>query len=183
MATWPSWRVYVAVISVPHIIHIRGDDRPIMGFWAMRMPLTRGGQQLVRTHQPQDPARRRAETAMAQPGPHLAIAFAREGRRLQDTTDSSHQVIIRTGPPGPSPGARRRGFAPLPVDRGARYAPHPTDTRQAIGLRGGGRDGLAHRLDLLGRKGRSVSSRPIFSCNSSISMVDSPSFWRKRASS
>src|SRR5262249_40090079 len=42
--------------------------------------------------------------------------------------------------------------------------------------------GLAHRLDLLGRKGRCVSSRPIFSCNSSISIVASPSFWRRRAS-
>jgi len=30
------------------------------------------------------------------------------------------------------------------------------------GLRSGGRGGLAHRLDLLCRKGRSVSSRPIF---------------------
>ena len=36
-----------------------------------------------------------------------------------------------------------------------------------------------HRLDLLGRKGRLVSSRPIFSRNSSISMVDSPSFSRR----
>src|SRR5215470_17349129 len=131
---------------------------------------------MVRTHQAQDPARRRAETAMAQPGPHLAIAFTRERRRLQDTTDSSHQVIIRTGPQRPSPSGTRGGLAPLPVDGGACYAPHTTDTGQAIGLRGGGRDGLAHRLDLLGRKGRSVSSWPTFACHSSISIVDSPSF-------
>ena len=31
-------------ISPPHRIDLRGDDRSIMGFWSMRVPLTRGGQ-------------------------------------------------------------------------------------------------------------------------------------------
>ena len=39
---------------------------------------------------------------------------------------------------------------------------------------------MAHRLDLLGAQGRLVSSRPIFSRHSAISMIDSPSFSRKR---
>jgi hypothetical protein len=31
-------------IGPPHRIDIRRDDRPIMDFWTMRMPLTGGGQ-------------------------------------------------------------------------------------------------------------------------------------------
>src|SRR3954447_2736226 len=117
---------------------------------------------------------------MPQPCPHLAVAFAGERRRLQDAPDMVHQFVIRTGATWPSSGARRRGRMPLPIDRGARDAPHATDTCQAIRLTSGGRGGLAHRLDLLCCKGRLVSRRPIFSRNSSISMVDSPSFSRKR---
>src|SRR5215471_18805600 len=66
-------------IRPPHRIDLRRDDCPIMGFWAMRMALPRGGQQMMGSHQAQDPALRRAETAVPQPGPHLAVAFAWEG--------------------------------------------------------------------------------------------------------
>jgi len=37
-------------IRPPHRIDLRWDDRPIMGFWAMRMSLPRGGQQMMGTH-------------------------------------------------------------------------------------------------------------------------------------
>jgi hypothetical protein len=92
----------------------------------------------------------------------------------------SDQLIICTGPHGPPPGARRRGRVPLPVEGGTCHTPHTADTRQAIGLPSGGRGGLAHGLDLLSRKGWPVSSRSIFFRNSSISMVASPSFSRRR---
>ena len=120
---------------------------------------------------------------MLQSGPHLAVPFTWEGRCLQDAPDVVHQLVIRTGTQGSPSGGRHHARVPLPIDGGARHAPHAADSRQAIRLVCGGRGGLAHRLDLLGRKGRCVSSRPIFSCNSSISIVASPSFWRTRASS
>src|SRR5215831_509784 len=120
---------------------------------------------------------------MPQPGPHLTIPFAGERRRLQDTPDMVYQLVIHTGAKGPSAGVRYRALVPLPGDGRARDTPHAADSRQTIRLPSGGRGGLAHRLDLLCRKERSVSRRPIFSCNSSMSMVASPSFWRKRASS
>src|SRR5262252_1415550 len=170
-------------IGSPHRIDLRRDDRPIMGFGSMRVPLTRGAQQLVGAHQAQHPAWRRAETAMAQPCPHLTVPFAGERRRFQDTPDMVAQLVIWTGTNGPSSGARRRGRMPLPVERGAGHAPHAAEARQAIRLASGGRGGLAHRLDLLGGKGRLVSSRPICSGNNSISIVDSPSFSRRRPSS
>ena len=118
-------------IGPPHRIDLRGDDCPIMGFWSMRMALPRGGQQLVGTHQAQDPARRRADTAIPQPGPHLAVAFAGERRCLQDAPDMGHQRIICTGTHWPPPGARRTGRVPLPVEGGTCHAPHAADTRQA----------------------------------------------------
>src|SRR5215471_5813352 len=170
-------------IGPPHRIDLPRDDGPVMSFGAMRMALPRWGQQMIGTHQAQDPTRRCADTAVAQPCPHLAVPFAWEGRRLQDAPDVVYQLGIRTRAKRPPAGAKRRALVPLPVDGGACDAPHATDTRQAIRLASGGRGGLAHRLDLLCRKGWLVSSRPIFSRSSSISMVDSPSFSRKRPSS
>jgi hypothetical protein len=69
----------------PHRIDLRRDDGPIMGFGAMRMSLPRGGQQMMGPPQAQDPARRRAETAIPQPGPHLAVPFAWGMRLRRDT--------------------------------------------------------------------------------------------------
>ncbi len=77
-------------ICPPHRIDLPRDDVPIMGFWAMRMTLPRGGQQMMSTHQAQDPTRRCADTTMPQPCPHLAVSFAWEGRRLQDAPDVVH---------------------------------------------------------------------------------------------
>src|SRR5215216_6350447 len=117
---------------------------------------------------------------MPQACPHLAVPFAGERRRFQDAPNVVYQLVIRTGPNGSPAGARRRGRMPLPVERGAGHAPHAADARQAIRLGSGGRAGLAHRLDLLCGKGRLISSRPIFSRNSSMSIVASPSFSRRR---
>src|SRR4029453_10668153 len=117
---------------------------------------------------------------MPQACPHLAVPFAGERRRFQDAPNVVYQLVIPTGPNGSPAGARRRGRMPLPVERGAGHAPHAADARQAIRLGSGGRAGLAHRLDLLCGKGRLSSSRPIFSRNSSMSIVASPSFSRRR---
>jgi hypothetical protein len=43
-------------IGAPHRIDALGDDRPIMSFRPMRMPMPRGRQQTVGTHQTQHPA-------------------------------------------------------------------------------------------------------------------------------
>jgi hypothetical protein len=94
-----------------------------------------------------------------------------------------YQLVICTRTNWPMPGTRRSGRVSPPVDAGACDAPHAADPRQAIRLARGGRGGLAYRLDLLCAKGRLVSSRAIFSRKSSIAMVDSPGFSRKRPSS
>ena len=44
-------------IGPPHRIDLLRDDRSVMGFWAMRMALPRGGQQLVGPHQARHPTR------------------------------------------------------------------------------------------------------------------------------
>src|ERR671923_1575934 len=167
-------------IGSPHRIDALGDDRPIMGLGAMGMPVTRRGQQPVGTPQTQHPAGRGAYFLIAQSPPHLAVAFTRERRRLQDTPDMGHQFVIRTGAHWPPPRSRLSRRVPVPVDGRASKLPHAADARQARGLTRGGRGGLAHRLDLRCAQGRLVSRRPIFSRKSSISMVDSPSFSRRR---
>jgi hypothetical protein len=58
----------------PHRLNLRGDNRPLMGLRALRVPLPRWGQHMVRTPQAQDPARRRAETARPPPGPPLTAS-------------------------------------------------------------------------------------------------------------
>src|SRR4029450_6887889 len=78
-------------IRPPHRIDLRGNDRPIMGFGTMWMALPRGGQQTGGPHEAQHPAWRRAETAMSQACPHLAVPFAGERRRFQDAPDMVHQ--------------------------------------------------------------------------------------------
>jgi hypothetical protein len=44
-------------IGPPHRIDMPRDDGPIMGLWAMRMALPHWGQQMMGTHQAQNPAR------------------------------------------------------------------------------------------------------------------------------
>ena len=60
---------------------------------------------------------------------------------------------------------------PLEVERRAGQVPEATDAGQAVGLSGGGGDGRAYRLGLLGTKGRSAWQRW---SSSSLSMVSSP---------
>ena len=43
-------------IGSPYHVDALGDDRPVMGFGAMEMPMARGSQHTVGTHQTQHPA-------------------------------------------------------------------------------------------------------------------------------
>src|SRR4249919_2700016 len=68
---------------------------------------------------------------------------------------------------------RRRLFEGA-IDAGTRDLPHTRNARQAITASTGGRERLAHRLDLLWAKGRLPSSVAILALSSSLSMVISP---------
>src|SRR5207342_3031512 len=75
---------------------------------------------------------------------------------------------------------RRRLFEGA-IDAGTRDLPHTRDARQAITTSTGGRERLAHRLDLLWAKGRLPSSAAILALSSSLSMVISPTLDFSRA--
>src|SRR5688500_4996857 len=119
-------------IGPPHRVHTRGDDRPIMGFGSMGMAVTRWSQQPVSPHQSQHSAGRGTDTLIPQPGPHLAIAFPGERRRLQQTSDISNQLVIRTAANWPPPSSRLSRAMPVPVGGRACHAPHPADASQTI---------------------------------------------------
>src|SRR5262249_40318595 len=73
---------------------------------------------------------------------------------------------------------RDRPLMSLEVKRRAGQVPDATDAGQPVALSGGGGDGLAYGLRLLGAKGR--SARHLWS-SSSLSMVSSPTLARNRA--
>src|SRR5450755_4617882 len=75
---------------------------------------------------------------------------------------------------------RRRLFERA-IDAGARDLPHARNSRQTITASKGGRECLAHRLDLLWAKGRLPSSAAILPESSSLSMVISPTLDFSRA--
>src|SRR5207344_3467283 len=84
----------------------------------------------------------------------------------------------RTGATGAR--VRRRLFERA-IDAGARDLPHACNARQTITASKGGRECLAHRLDLLWAKGRLPSSASILAESSSLSMVISPTLDFSRA--
>src|SRR5271169_3624456 len=65
----------------------------------------------------------------------------------------------------------RRRLLERAIDAGARDLPHAGDARHAITASQGGRECLAHRLDLLWAKGRLPSSASILAESSSLSLV------------
>src|SRR5689334_5662694 len=106
-------------------------------------------------------------------------------RRLgEDAPDMADEFLVRVG----TQGAVFLGFRPLldgdgpllalEVDRRAGQIPDAADAGQPVGSSGGGGDGLAYRLGLLGTKGRSPRHRWV---SSSLSMVSSPTLARSRA--
>jgi hypothetical protein len=171
--------------------HIRAPHGPdtgrghglIMGLRAMRRVRTRRRQQPIRPHQPQHPPRRRADSSIAPPCPHLAIALPMEGRRLPHRPRLTDPRLIRARAERSGTSAPAPSLVPLPIDRRPRHAPHTTDAGQAITSACGGREGLTHQLDLRRLNERPVSTRARCSRHRSWSMVDSPSVSRRRAMS
>jgi len=56
-----------------------------------------GGEQLVLSHQAQHAPQGSAYAAEAQPRPHLAVAFAVEGRFLDRAPDLADELLIAAG--------------------------------------------------------------------------------------
>src|SRR5262249_46386129 len=106
-------------------------------------------------------------------------------RRLgEDAADVTHEFLVRAGTEWAALLGRRPFFEgdgplmPLEVESRAGQVPEATDAGQPVGPSGGGGDGLAYRLGLLGTKGRSARQRW---SSSSLSLVSSPTLARSRA--
>src|SRR4051812_10971568 len=168
-------------VGPPHQVDPLGRDRAVVGLGAMGSAGALVGQQAVLAREPQDAAAAGADAGEAQPGPQLAVALAVEGAVGQELPDLPPQVLVRHRADRSGPPARGVvGSAAVAVDRRPRYAPQARHPLQAVGPGRGGRDLPAHRLDLLGAKGRAVSSRPILAPRSSVAIVSSPTFSFRR---
>src|SRR3954453_22702035 len=88
-------------------------------------------------------------------------------------------VRHRTERPGPPALDRLRPVA-MAVDCRSRHAPDPCHPLQAVDLVRRGRDPPAHRLDLLGTKGRLDPSCSILASSNSLAIVRSPTFSLRR---
>src|SRR5512144_720676 len=138
-------------------------------------------QKVVLPHQPAHPSGRAADAGKAQTGPDLAVALAGEtalGDRLLDVLQQGG-VVARTHGARPAFGHNR--CLPVAIHGCPRNIPAAGDPRQVIDAIDGGRDRLAHGLDLRRAKGAPASRRAIFSRNSSVCMVISPTFPFSRA--
>src|SRR3954447_8901449 len=100
---------------------------------------------------------------------------------LQEPPYRSHQLLVRhrTARPGPPALERLRPVA-MAVDGRSRHAPDPCHPLQAVDLVRRGRDPSAHRLDLLGTKGRLDPSCSILASSNSLAIVRSPTFSLRR---
>jgi len=107
-----------------------------------RLPLRR--QQVILTHQPQHAAHRGAHLAHPRPSPHLAVAFAMEGRLLDRAPDLGQGGFIAVSRLWAAPGRRPRAEGPPSplVERRPRQAPrlqHPRGARTSDLWRPSGR--------------------------------------------
>jgi hypothetical protein len=123
----------------------------------LRLPLRR--QQLLLAPQPQHTRLRIPHTSLPQRPPHLAVAFAGEGRLLDRLPDLAEELLIRVAYLRAAPqGKARRGLlAALMVERRPRQAPRLQHLSLPVQTPRGGRPGAAHRFDLHRRKGFSYS--------------------------
>ena len=134
------------------------------------------GLQAVLPHEPADSLFRGPDALEAEPGPDFAVTLAVERRLGQDAADVAHEFLVRAGtewaaPLGFRPFIEADGpLMPLEVERRAGQIPDAANAGQPVALSGGGGDGLAYRLGLLGTKGRSARQR--WSSNS-LSLVSS----------
>ena len=133
-------------------------------------------QEAVLPHQASHPAGRAADAGEAQTGPDFAIALAGEAARGDGLLDVLQQSGVVAGSHGAGAAFGHDRCLPVAIHGCPRNIPAAGDPRQAIDAIRGGRDRLAHRLDLRRAKGAPASRRAIFSRNSSVSMVISPTF-------
>src|SRR5512144_1108287 len=162
-------------IGAPQDVHgLRGDDAVVRPVRSLADPVRR--QKVVLPHQPAHPSGRAADAGKAQTGPDLAVALAGETALGDGLLDVLQQggVVARTHGARPAFGHNR--CLPVAIHGCPRNIPAAGDPRQAIDAINGGRDRLAHGLDLRRAKGAPASRRAIFSRNSSVSMVISPTF-------
>src|SRR3954451_6356128 len=120
-------------VGAPHRVHRVGDDGAVVGARASGRADPRGRKQVVRAHEPQDAALGRANACDAQPGPDLAVPLAVKRAGGQNRADRLDQRGIRHWP---NRARTPRRFGPrgkMAVDGGARCAPDPAHTGQAIG--------------------------------------------------
>src|SRR5512133_2610328 len=167
-------------IGAPQDVHGLGGDGAVVRLVRSLADPVRC-QQVVLPHQPPHSSGRAADAGKAQTGPDLAVALAGEtalGDRLLDVLQQG-RVVARSHGAGPAFGHNR--CLPVAIHGRRRNIPAAGDPRQAIDAIDGGRDRLAHGLDLRRAKGAPASRRAIFSRNSSVSMVISPTFPFSRA--
>src|SRR5262245_6973782 len=142
------------------------------------------GLEAMPPHQPADRLLGGPDALEAEPGPDLAVTLAMERRLGQDAPDVADQLLVRAGTEWAALlGLRpfREGDGPpmpLEVERRAGQVPDAADAGQPVALSGGGGDGLADRLGLLGTKGWSARQRW---SSSSLSLVSSPTLALSRA--
>src|SRR5512132_2564415 len=162
-------------IGAPQDVHGLGGDGAVVRLVRSLADPVRC-QQVVLPHQPPHSSGRAADAGKAQTGPDLAVALAGEtalGDRLLDGLQQG-RVVARSHGAGPAFGHNR--CLPVAIHGRPRNIPAAGDPRQAIDAIYGGRDRLAHGLDLRRAKGAPALRRAIFSRNSSVSMVISPTF-------
>src|SRR5512132_1786051 len=163
----------LAHVGAPPDVHgLGGDDTVVHSVRPLADPVRH--QQTVLPHQPPHPSGRGADAGKAQSRPDLAVALAGEaalGDRLPDMLQQGG-VVARSHRTGAAFRAGR--CLPVPIHGCPRNAPAAGDTHQAVHPIHGGRDRPAHRLDLRRAKGAPASRRAIFSRNSSVSIVISP---------
>src|SRR4051812_4114561 len=169
-------------VGAPHRVHRRGNDGAVVGARASGRADPGGREQVVRAHEPQDPALGRANARHAQPGPDLPVPLAVKRALGQDGADRLQQGRIRHRP---NRARTPRRFGPgegeMPIHAGPRRAPDPAHAGQAIGLAACGRDGPAHRRDLRRAKGRLASRAAILASSNSRSSSISPSLALSRS--
>src|SRR5579884_2399645 len=172
-------------ISPPHGIGALGNDGAVVRLGAMGLAHPGRGEEPRRPHQPQHPALAGANPGQPEARPHLAVPFADAGRPAQHVLDLRGQLGIGPRRLGPPLLRRCRLRLPRPhsIERGARHAQRLAGAPTSIPAPGGGRERLAHGLDLRDAKGWPASARSARSRSSSFSMVSSPILARSRARS
>ena len=161
-----------------HLVRMSREDGSVIVLRSPLVPRRERHLQASFRHDFPDPPSRHPDSLVAQAGPDLAVALPDPERLGQDHADVGFQFYIAvTGTPRAPLGWELALVSVLPalvVDRGTGDPQNPAHPEQALGIQGEGRGGLAHRLGLHQGGGRLASRRSIFSFNSLISMVSSP---------